>query len=503
MKLLIVALLGLVTLGCVLTDTEQTVGEIVHRLIWLTLTGGVLSVLFWVYHRRAELNARKALLLAVLIVVQMLITRWIINGLSITVCGFSISEEHLLLVLPYVLAPSMATAMMSRRIGVFATLSTTLFGMALMKHDATMTNYMVLSLVAGLLSSMLCEKMQKRAVIGISGIITGVAVFVAAVALGCLHWGENTLQNIIGFGVGFGAAVVVGVVICALLGGLMPHLERVFRITTHLKWLEMGDMNNKLIKELQLMAPGTFHHCLYTKMLAEDAAKEVGAYVTRVGICALYHDIGKIKNPTYFTENLQDQGDSPHLELTAEASARVIKQHVKDGVELAMKYKLDASVINIIREHHGKLFAGFFYRKALERYKEDKKKFDEGLIDTCPEEVKPEAYMYDGPIPQTRESGIVSMADAVESATRSLGKSNDEERRNIIEKLFRDRINDGHLRDSKLTLGEIDKIKETFIRTIARMNHSRISYGPVEKVEKTVPSATSAEVTQEADKKAS
>ncbi len=486
--MLIVVVLGAVALGWTLTDTDQDIREIMHRIVWFVLMTGILGVLFRVYYRKSEINVRRVLLMTVLIVVQMFITRCMVNSLPIHILGYEITENQLLLILPYVLAPSMVTAMMSRRLGVYVTLGTTLFGMTLMKQDTTMTNYMVLSLVAGLLSSMLCERMQKRAVIGGSGAIAGGVVFVTALLLGCLRTDgqSNTWGACAIFCFELAAAVGVGFITCTFLGGLMPHMERLFGITTHFKWLEMGDLNNQLLKEFSLMAPGTFHHCQCTKTLAEDAAQEVGVYVTRVGVCALYHDIGKMKNPMYFTENLTDQANSPHNERTAKESARIIKRHVQDGVEMAIGQgqKLDQRITDVIREHHGRLHVGFFYRKALEKYKEDKKKFDDGLIDTCPDEVREDDFLYDGPIPQSRESGIISMADAVESATRSLGSNcTDEDRRRKIDEIFRERIQNGHLRDSQLTLGELDKIKESFLRTLARIHHSRISYNTPNKQE--------------------
>lgn len=147
-----------------------------------------------------------------------------------------------------------------------------------------------------------------------------------------------------------------------------------------------------------------------------------------------------------------------------------------DGVELARAHGLNRRIIDVIREHHGTSTAYFFYRKAMDQYKEEKEKFDEGQIDTCPDEVDVSQFTYKGPIPRTRESGIVSLADAVESATRSLVNPTEDEIRDMIAGIFKSRILEGQLTDSDLTLGDLEKLKESFFTTIRTMHHSRIAY---------------------------
>ena len=481
-KILLIAVLGVAALGYIYTDPGQSMEDVGYRLAWLALTGTGLGILYGVYHKKTELNVRRAGLLMLLIIVQVAIIRGLGALSGVEVMGHKVTYGHLLLAQPYVLAPGMAAVMLGRKLGVYTALCTTLFGMALMPPDFTMANYMVLSLVAGLISVLLCDRAERREKIVYAGFVAGAAVFVAAVDLGCFRGSAlSTLHgefNPSAFAAEAIVALLVNFLLCVFISGLMPIMERLFNISTHITWLEWSDMNNPILKKLQMTAPGTFHHSLYVQRLAEAAAEAIGADVTRAGVCGLYHDIGKLSNPQYFTENISNQALSPHNDLTAEASARIILQHVKDGVEIARKSKLNSRIISVIREHHGKLLTSFFYRKAMDHYAEEKKKFDEGVIDTCPEKVNKANFTYAGPIPQTRESGIVSMADAVESATRSLFNPTEEGRRDIIDKIFRERILDGHLRDSQLTLGDIDKIKESFLTTLSAMNHVRIAYPP-------------------------
>ena len=348
--------------------------------------------------------------------------------------------------------------------------------------------YGVLSLVAGMLSAILSGRVHKREQVLRAGLITGVVVFVCVFALVALQqFGEskadmelasingqhfeatNLLSEVV-------VTVVYNFVLTALVGGLIPALERIFSITTPISWLEWADMNHPLLRKLQMAAPGTFQHCLTVHRLAEAGAEAVGADATRAGVCALYHDIGKVKNPQYFSENIVDQSNSPHRELTPEASARLIIGHVAEGVELARAHGLNSRIIHVIRQHHGTSTAYFFYRKAMDQYKAEKEKFEEGQVDTCPDEVDISEFSYKGPIPQTREAAIVSLADAVESATRSLANPTEDEIRDMIASIFKSRILDGQLTDSDLTLGDLEKLKESFFTSIRTMHHNRIAY---------------------------
>ena len=403
------------------------------------------------------------------------------------------TQGQLLMVLPYILAPSAAAVMVGRHLGLFMALSGTFFGVVLFPLDCPVVivaDYIVISFLTGVVSASLCARVRKREQIIYAGIASGCVVFVSTVVLGLLcDNGLACLRD--GFdptwlAIEFAMAVGVNFIVAVLVNGLMPILEKIFNISTHITWLEWADMNHPILKKLQISAPGTFHHSLYVQRLAEGAAEAIGADVTRAGVCGLYHDIGKINNPQYFAENIVDQTVSPHNELTPEASARIITSHVAEGVELAREYKLNSRIVNAIREHHGVTTAFFFYRKALDRYEEEQKRFEEGQTDTCPDEVDKSIFTYKGPIPQTRESGIVSMADAVESATRSLKNPTEADIRTMIEGIFKGRILDGHLQDCELTLGEIAKMKESFIHTVLTMNHNRIAYPKPQSEDSTV-----------------
>ena len=480
-KMLVVAVLGVAALCYLETNPSQDWGEIAYRMTWLVLTGVSMGLVYFVYHDRQELTVRRSAMMVLFIVGQVLLN----TGLNAMreFLPWELSYGQLLLLLPYALAPGIVAVMLGRRLGVYAATCTSLFGLALLPLDCPtviMADYLVISMLAGYLSALLCSRVRKREQILYAGFATGGSVLVAAVALGCFR--DNGLISIReGFNMYWLAgeaamALGVGFLVAVFVGGLMPLLEKLFNISTHITWLEWADMNHPVLKRLQLEAPSTFHHSLCVKNLAEAAAEAIGADATRAGVCGLYHDIGKLRNPSYFAENIPDQRFSPHNDLTPEASARIIIQHVQEGVELAREYKLNPRIINVIREHHGTSTAYFFHRKATDRYEEEKAKFEEGLIDTCPEPVDKAIFTYKGPVPQTRESGIVSMADAVESATRSLVNPSEQDIRSMIDGIFKGRILDGHLQDCQLTLGDIAKMKEAFFTTLRTTNHNRIAY---------------------------
>lgn len=463
------------------------VSEVIHRSVSLVLAAVSLLVLAHAFRLRLLLSLRSATMLTVAVLAQMML-----HVFTVQMCGklpgYNLPAQTLLF-LPYLLAPTIVGVMVGRRPGSYAALFCTTFGLALFPTNfpaEMLTDYLIISLVGGISVAQYAGRVHKREQVLRAGVISAVAVMICTFTLFALHGvGVDQPHELAAFRKGFhfgGFAAEVGVcfginfVLAALIGGFMPALERLFNISTPITWLEWADMNHPVLKKLQLTAPGTFHHSLVVQRLSESAAEAIGADVTRAGVCGLYHDIGKIRNPQYFAENIPDYNNSPHSELTPEASARIITAHVTDGISIATEHGLNRRIVAVIREHHGVSTAYFFYRKAMDLYEAAKEKFEQGLADTCPEEPDKAIFSYKGPIPQTRESGIVSMADAVESATRSLQHPTEADIRSMIDGIFKGRILDGHLQDSGLTLGEIAKLKESFFNTIRTMHHNRISY---------------------------
>ncbi len=502
----LVVLAGLVLQCFMATRVAADAVAATYRMLWLVFCSGALVIFFVVNRRRHHVSLRFVILSVVVVLAQMLL---MLGWFSLWErLGDKVSFSHVLLALPYLLAPMVASVLAGRQWGVYVALAASLLGLAMLPSGCTpvfVCNYLVISMMGGVVSAALSSRVHKREQILYAGAATGAVVFVVAYALGALQNAEfsslaDSAFDLKWFAFELLTALGVNFIVAVLINGAMPLLERVFQISTPITWLEWADMNHPVLSKLSMNAPGTFHHSLMVQRLSEAAAEAIGADVTRAGVCALYHDIGKLRAPQYFAENISDQNLSPHNDMTPESSARVITAHVTDGVEIAQKYRLNRRIIDVIREHHGVSTAYFFYRKALDHYNEEKQRFEEGLIDTCPDEVDKSVFTYKGPIPQSRESGIVSMADAVESAVRSLHHPTEDDIRSMIEGIFKGRILDGHLQDSGLTLGEIARMKECFFSTIRTMNHNRIAYP---KPQETDTAATVAARRQTEEKKSS
>lgn len=254
-----------------------------------------------------------------------------------------------------------------------------------------------------------------------------------------------------------------GIFSAIIASGLMPLLESMFKIITPYGLAELGDHNQKLLKRLQMDAPGTYHHSLMVSNLCEAAAEAIGAEPILARVGALYHDIGKLKRPLFFVENQSYfLIENPHNKFTPRISKMIITAHPKDGIEIAKEYRLPQVVQNFIIQHHGEGLASYFYNQAVQ---------EEGV-----ENVKEEQFRYPGPKPNTKETAILMIADAVESAVRSLKNPTPEEIENMINKIIVERLNDGQLSDSPLTLKDIKTIAATFSRILRGMQHNRIKY---------------------------
>ena len=240
-------------------------------------------------------------------------------------------------------------------------------------------------------------------------------------------------------------------------------LERTFDITTDLTLLELSDTNNTLLKDLSLRAPGSFNHSLQVANLAEAAADRIGAHtlLTRVG--ALYHDIGKKQKAEYFVEN-QRAGMNPHDRLKPRMSALIIASHVKEGLEMGKEYNLPERVLKFIPMHHGTARIEYFYRKAV------------GNADENDSPVLESEFRYPGPKPDSKETGILMLADSVEAASRSLDDPTHNRLKSLIDLIFQERIEDGQLDNTDLTFRDLRQIKDTFLKMLLGIYHVRVKY---------------------------
>lgn len=392
----------------------------------------------------------------------------------------AIPEVFRFFAVPFAFAPMLHGVLLGRAVASFSAVYVTLIG-CLLVPQVDVLGYMILSLVAGMTSVLLAYQIRKRLQLLKSGIYVGAVTLLLALLLGRLNiaacFGQGAVDHLQLLGTGSAAALGTAMVTALFISGLLPLFEGMFHLTTDISWLELSDLNHKLLRQMQLEAPGTFHHSLVVASLAEAAAEKIGANAPMCRVCSYFHDVGKLKKPGYFIENQHDGADNPHDTLTPTMSSMIIIAHVKDGVDLAIKHKLNPRIIDVIQEHHGDSLVYFFYRRAQEQKKADMEKVDRRLEN--PEDlplVEEKNFRYPGPRAATRESGIIALADTLESASRSLQKPTPAKIRTMVEDLVRAKINDGQLDDCPLTLRELALVKDSFTSTLRSMLHNRISY---------------------------
>ncbi len=259
-------------------------------------------------------------------------------------------------------------------------------------------------------------------------------------------------------------AAMSGIIVAAIVSLLLPVIEYVFTVTTDISLIELMDLDQPLMHNLMIAAPGTYHHSIIVGNLAETAAEAVGANPLLARVTACYHDIGKIRMPEYFVEN-QTNSSNKHEKLMPHMSSMILISHVKEGVELARQYKMPKQIVDIIQQHHGTSLITFFYQKALEQTKDD-----------LPLQ---EDYRYPGPKPQTRVAAIVMMADAVEAASRSLAEPTPARISALVDKIINHIFLDGQIDECELTLKDISEIKKRFTYILTSIFHRRIEYPEV------------------------
>ena len=316
------------------------------------------------------------------------------------------------------------------------------------------TNLLTTALLAGTVAAFAVRAINRRNqsfrwIVAVAG-----AYAVAAIALGGAL--STPLPDILQ-SIGWGALSAVVSVVFALQ--LLPVAEHVTGIETDLTLLEWSDLNRPLMQRLSLEAPGTYAHTIQMANLAEAACRAIGANALLARVGCYYHDIGKLAKPQYFVEN-QRKGQNPHDKLKPGTSASIIRNHIREGLELAAQHGVPRAVRAFIAEHHGTGSISYFMEKAKER--------DGG--------VNPSDFAYPGPRPQSAETAVAMLADGVEAAVRVLSEPHPDRVRDVVEHIVRQRMEQGELRDAPLTLRQLDMVKDEFTRVLSGMYHNRIDY---------------------------
>ena len=317
----------------------------------------------------------------------------------------------------------------------------------------------VYALTAGMVGAFALQRFRDRAGFGRAVLLVGVANVVVLVILqlfrGLPELPETMALSLVG-------AFLGGPLALAVASVLMPLLERIFGITTPMRLLELSNQNLPLLKQLSLQAPGTYQHSLAVGNLAEAGADAVGANALLVRVCAYYHDVGKLVKPEYFVEN--QRGTNPHDNLAPSMSSLVIQSHVKEGLEIGRTENLPLPIRQGIATHHGTKLIRYFYEKA------------KGASDPSMSQVLESDFRYPGPKPNTKELGILLLADAVEAAARTVETPSPARLQAMVNTIFTDALEDGQLDQSELTIAELDKVASAFLWVLTNMYHHRIDY---------------------------
>jgi putative nucleotidyltransferase with HDIG domain len=430
----------------------------------------------WINQPKTFSRNSRLFLVFGIIFLQLAVTKVVLVLCNSGAVGF-LKPQTAALIVPYAFAPLVLSVLLGRNHGLYAAVFVSLWGSILFGQvDAAL---LVCGLISGFTAVYLTLQVRRRGKLIRAGVGVGAGIWILALTFGMIgpiNWFSPMANDWAMIGVQSALAIGNGIVTAMVVGGALPILEHLFQITTDISWLEASDLNHPLLRQMTIEAPGTYHHSLVVANLAESAAEAIGANATLCRVCSYFHDVGKLVKPEYFTENMNFERN-PHDDLAPTMSALIIIAHVKEGVDLALKHKLNQQIIDVIQEHHGTSLVYYFYKRALQQHEDARAggKIMNIREDDIPE-VPEETFRYSGPKPQTKESGIISLADMVESASRSLEKPTPQKIEQFVNELIEQRITDHQLDECDLTLGELRIIAERFRFTLMTMLHTRIAY---------------------------
>lgn len=404
-----------------------------------------LLILYLHHFCRKIIPGTKEIVLLCVIILLTLAFAWLLNPVNP-------------FLIPVFFAPMLISILLDLRLGIITNI---LIALAILLITNGNIAFFFTTVIGGTAAAFLVYGANQRSRLSAVGLFIAFVNALVVTCIGLIY--KNSVAMMLNH-----AALVAanGMLSTVFTIGMLPFFESTFKMITPLKLLELANPNQPLIKKLLMEAPGTYHHSLMVGNLAEAAAEAINgnALLARVG--AYYHDVGKLKRPSFFKEN--QLSDNPHDRMTPNLSTLVITSHTNDGAEIAEKYKVPLAVRDIIRQHHGTTLAAYFYFKA--------KKTDKNDL------VKQEDYRYPGPRPTTKEAAVVMLADSVEAAVRSMVEKTEGKMEGLIRKIIKDKLDDGQLDLCELTLRDMDMIAKAFMRVFGGYFHERQEYPEIMKV---------------------
>ncbi|GAB4277949.1 MAG: HDIG domain-containing protein [Candidatus Rifleibacteriota bacterium] len=456
--------------GVIVTSDDyyvlRQIAKQIHKSKVLSLSGNFLLVMLCmvislVYLRLESINILKDSeqyrLLGILCLVTIVISK-IVYGV-----GVAFDNPYLTLLLtPLPTFALLMTMLLGPSIALFHVF---LLGLLMFVIGESNVRFIVVSLfgsIAGVLAWRSATRASDvRNLIGSSGLKIGIASSVSLMAFLLIDTESFSTMDLKQVIIVAGFGLLNGVFSGILANGVLPYMESMFSLATSSRLLELADLSQPLLKKLAEEAPGTYQHSVAVATLAEAAANGINADPLLAKIGAYFHDIGKLKRPMYFAENQSDE--NRHDQVTPYMSSLILIGHIRDGLDLGREYGLPERVLSIMSQHHGTTLISYFFEEA--------KKNKEG------EEVDEERFRYPGPKPQTKEAAIIMLADSVEAAARTLPQHTHSKIEGLVKKIIEHKLNDeNQLDESDLTLKDIEKIEQIFVRTLTSMYHGRIDY---------------------------
>lgn len=399
--------------------------------------------------------------------------------LTVLACVIDHHVQWRVSVVPLTLFAMTIAITYGRELAVLLSMATALF--TALSLGRSVGELMVVLAAAGT-ASLMVRRIRSRTKLIYVGMVAGLITLATALGVGLLvqetfgwsgsshvpwesvdRWLQSSFfLRLLSGAVWLGAGAILSGI---LMTGLLPFVEKLFGIQTDLSLLELGDAAHPLLQQLVQRAPGTYNHSITVASLAESAADSIGANGLLVRVGAYFHDIGKMLKPEYFVEN-QNSGDNRHDSLAPAMSTLVIIAHVKDGADLARQYRLPESVVAFIEQHHGTTLVEYFYRQAAEQSQSDP---DSSVVDET-------SFRYPGPKPQTLEAAVLMVADAAESACRTLSDPTPARIRHLVHELSVKRLEDGQFDECRLTLNQLRVIEDSLVKSLTAVYHGRVKY---------------------------
>jgi len=409
------------------------------------LTYALSFIYLYLFERKTLLSFRKILLIHSVFIVTLLLCK--------VIGQWSGSSPYLM---PVAAAPLLLTILLNQRLGLWSVIVMAVLSAPLANFQTDVMTAALITSLAGILATV---KLRKRLQFLKIGATVGFTYSLVLLIFQMLQGTSvNDVWMICLLGLANGFVITMPIVFIFL-----PLLESVFGFTSDITLLEISDLNHPLLKRMVVEAPGTYHHSLSVSTLAESACEAIGANSLLARVGCYFHDIGKIAESEYFTENQGQHTGNRHAKLTPQRSCEIILNHVKRGKELGRRYKLRDPILRFISEHQGTGVIYYFYRKAVDAAKPG-------------EEVKADDYRYPGPKPQSKETAVALLADSTEAASRALKEPAPENIRQLVRKIINDKFIDGQLDECDLTLRDLYRIQESFIHNLMAIYHTRVPY---------------------------